>query len=167
MRGRQFYNFPAFDRARDLLLAMGHEPVSPADIDREHGFDGMDCDPADPCDKAPEGFSLEGCITRDVAAILGCDGVCFIDPSWPASKGARAECYVAQWAGKRLFTLGADGLVEISYELAQMLCYHRGGLRNAAPRMEGGAPETANDYVFVKAGAPETGWEKLLAPARA
>jgi len=130
MRLKQYFNFPAFDRARDILIAMGHEVTSPADIDRAHGFDGLDCSPDDPCDKAPEGFSLEGCITRDVAAILATDGVCFIEPSWPKSKGARAECYVAQWAGKRLFTLGAAGLLEISHELAQTLCYHKGGLRN-------------------------------------
>lgn len=130
MRFKKYFNFPAFDRARDILTAMGHKVTSPADIDRQHGFDGLNCSPDDPCDKAPEGFSLDGCITRDVAAILQADGVCFIEPSWPQSKGARAECYVAQWAGKRLFRLIYDGfgsviLDEISYELAEYMIQNR------------------------------------------
>lgn len=138
MRGKQFFNFPAFDKARDLLTSLGHEVISPVDVDREAGFDGMNCHPDDRCLIPPPGFDLDRCITQDVAAVLRADGVCFIDPGWPSSKGARAECAIAIWRGKRLFTLGCDGLVEMSYALAEMLCYHKGGLRNAPPRMDGG-----------------------------
>ncbi len=37
MRGKDKYNFPAFDAARDKLLALGYWPVNPADLDREVG----------------------------------------------------------------------------------------------------------------------------------
>jgi hypothetical protein len=32
MRGRKFFNFPAFDAARDILLSQGYEVISPADM---------------------------------------------------------------------------------------------------------------------------------------
>ncbi|MHB1846903.1 MAG: DUF4406 domain-containing protein, partial [Deltaproteobacteria bacterium] len=34
MRGLPDYNFSAFDAARDFLAGLGHDVVSPADIDR-------------------------------------------------------------------------------------------------------------------------------------
>ena len=36
-RGIPLFGFPAFDAARNELTAMGWEPVSPADMDREVG----------------------------------------------------------------------------------------------------------------------------------
>lgn len=128
MRGVQFYNFPAFDRARDALKAMGHTPISPADIDRANGFDGLACDPADPCDKVPEGFDLDRCITNDVSAILKANGICYIEPSWHFSKGARAETALAIWRGKRLFDLvysigGTAVLTEWSPRMAEALMF--------------------------------------------
>jgi hypothetical protein len=39
MRGVAAYNFPAFDRAAEYLRSLGHGVVSPAEIDRAHGFD--------------------------------------------------------------------------------------------------------------------------------
>lgn len=104
MRGKRFFNFPAFDEARDRLVAMGHEVVSPADLDRARGFDGCKCSPDDPCDKAPEGFDLDACILEDVAAVLACDGVVFLD-GWLDSAGARAEYAAAEWRGKHRFVL--------------------------------------------------------------
>ena len=105
MRGVQFYNFPAFDRARDELRALGYDPVSPADMDRETGFDGTLVSPADPCDKIPEGFDFDACVMRVTAAILKADGVCLIDLFWHESKGAAAELGIARWRGKRIFRL--------------------------------------------------------------
>jgi hypothetical protein len=123
MRGRQFFNFPAFDAARDALTAMGHTVVSPADIDRANGFDGMALDPSDPCDRIPDGFDLDGCILGDIAEVLKADGICFIDLEWFKSKGARAECATAIWRGKRLFEfwLEWDTLVKITVPEAERL----------------------------------------------
>ena len=47
MTGIDKYNFPAFDAAAQDLRDMGFHPVSPADIDRAHGFD-----PTDPREQA-------------------------------------------------------------------------------------------------------------------
>lgn len=106
MRGRPHYNFAAFDRARDRLLALGHAVISPADLDRAHGFDALTMTAADdPCDKVPDGFSLRDCVLRDVGAVLDADAVCFIGSGYGASAGSRAEAAVAAWAGKRVFEL--------------------------------------------------------------
>ena len=113
MRGRQYYNFPAFDAARDALLALGYEVISPADLDREHGFDAMNLPPDDPCDRVPEGFSLPDCIMRDGAAVLAADGVCFIDGNWRASAGSVAEYHVALWARKQTFELAGGTPVPV------------------------------------------------------
>ncbi len=42
MSGIPAFNFPAFDAMRVRLTNMGFDVVSPADIDREHGFDGTE-----------------------------------------------------------------------------------------------------------------------------
>lgn len=132
MRGRQFYNFPKFDWARDILRGWGHDVLSPADIDRSRGFDGLARDPEDPCTDVPVGFDLDSCILSDVSAILSKDGVCFIDPEWYLSKGARAEAAVAIWRGKRLFRLldlcTGPVLEEMTVATVEALCYHKGGL---------------------------------------
>lgn len=41
MRGVQYFNFPAFDTARDRLERLGVTALSPADMDRADGFDAM------------------------------------------------------------------------------------------------------------------------------
>lgn len=89
MRGQPGCGFPAFDAARDLLIRLGHQPVSPADMDRAVGFDGT----GDP----PDGFTQRA-MRRDVEAILSCDAVAFL-PGWESSKGARAERVVAESIG--------------------------------------------------------------------
>lgn len=99
MRGYDLYNFPAFDAARDLLTAAGHEVVSPADLDRAIGFD-----PAR--DSADETFVTEA-MRRDLAAIDSCDAVALLD-GWESSEGANAEVRHARARHKRLFRL-VDG----------------------------------------------------------
>lgn len=89
MRGFDLYNFPAFDAARDLLRSAGHEPVSPADMDREHGVDGTV--------GVSEHF-VRGALRRDFLAILDCDAIAFL-PGWEQSSGARAERHVAESVG--------------------------------------------------------------------
>ena len=126
MRFKKQYNFRAFDAARDRLLALGHEVISPADLDRAAGFDALTMVAEDdPCDKSPEGFDLSACIQRDVKAICDADAVCFIDQSYLDSTGARAEVAVAIWAGKETFLfepwmerpVGVGHQVFISYAL--------------------------------------------------
>ena len=99
MRGLPFYNFPAFDAARDLGVELGCTITSPADLDRNAGFDPT----------GPDGFNtgaLRAVIARDVHAILVLvpergDGVAVL-PDWEHSTGARAEVTLAKWMGLRI-----------------------------------------------------------------
>jgi hypothetical protein len=95
MTGYDQYNFPAFDAARDDLTAKGFKVISPADIDREIGFD--------PSVGTLDDFDLPAAIRRDVDAILGCDAVVLL-PGHETSRGATAERYVAKWAGIPCYT---------------------------------------------------------------
>lgn len=91
MRGKKYFNFPAFDDARDKLVMEGWNVISPADLDREIGFD-----PYDWTDLNKIGFSLEAAIDRDVAALKKSDAIFMLD-GWEKSTGARAEKALAEW----------------------------------------------------------------------
>lgn len=97
MRGKKFFNFPAFDDAKEDLESQGFSVISPADLDRAVGFDpeilGSDYDWTDlnKCD-----FSLMDAIDRDVAALKKCDAI-YLLRGWESSKGANAEKALAEW----------------------------------------------------------------------
>jgi len=103
-----YYNFPAFDAARDALRARGHTVISPADLDREHGFDAMLLPPDYDWSRIPEGFDLDACIRRDVDAVLRCDALVFLPGDWTASIGSKGEFAVALWARKPVYQLTGD-----------------------------------------------------------
>ena len=108
MRGIPFCNFTAFDAARDKFEAMGYNVISPADIDRDHGFDAM-------TDPMPEGAALAAiareCIRRDVNAILDGYGDApppthiALLPGWPTSKGGCVEYALAHFLGLEVILL--------------------------------------------------------------
>ena len=100
MTGLYNYNFEWFDRARDYLIELGHDPVSPADLDRVEGFDGNG--------PTPSNMTLEACLRRDFAAI--CDGVEAIafGPHWSDSRGARAERVMGQTIGCSMWRIDPD-----------------------------------------------------------
>jgi hypothetical protein len=110
MRGIPYYNFPAFDAAKDRLVALGWTVISPADLDREHNFDSSSLAPDSDWNAIPENFDLSACIRRDVEAVLQCDALVFIPGDWGKSTGCRAELAVARWALKPVYELTADGL---------------------------------------------------------
>lgn len=89
MTGILDLNFPAFRAAAVQLRALGHEVVSPAEIN--------------------EGLEHEGwnaCMRRDVAALATCDAIYLLD-GWPKSRGARIELQLAKDLG--LQWLKSDG----------------------------------------------------------
>ncbi len=88
MRSYVAFNFPAFDAARDELTAMGWNPISPADMDREVGFD--------PTKDEPTKEFLDAALDRDVDAIRNVDALCLLE-GWQKSVGATAEAALAQW----------------------------------------------------------------------
>lgn len=95
MTGIPMYNFPAFDAARDRLLAQGWQVVSPADLDRAHGFDPVVC----PYLKVTPEF-LRAAMKRDVDALLSesVTAIYLLD-GWEKSAEAQAEFAVAEWRG--------------------------------------------------------------------
>lgn len=91
MRGIDLYNFPAFDACAERLRTMGHEPVNPADLDRESGVTEW-------TDPLPEDF-MRGAMKRDLLAIIdGCEGIALL-PGWEKSSGVAAELALAKCLG--------------------------------------------------------------------
>ncbi len=104
MRSIPLFNFPAFDNARDALTSAGFVPVSPADIDRDHGFEPADLPPHYDWNQIPDTVSLDEVIARDIYAARGCDAYVLLE-GWEKSKGARAEKAVLDWCGATRYDL--------------------------------------------------------------
>lgn len=103
MRGIPKFNFPAFDAAAKDLREQGWEIISPADIDREHGFDPEKHDESY--------FPMNILIRRDIEAVLKQDAIILL-PGWEKSVGANAELAVAKWAGKPAYLYPSMVLLE-------------------------------------------------------
>ena len=101
MRGYEKWNFPAFDRARDKLLARGIQVISPADLDRARGFS------EDATEFSAESFAKAMWI--DTLALLYCTGI-YLLPGWAKSTGAKYERAVAD---KLAITITYDDDAEI------------------------------------------------------
>lgn len=97
MRGVPSFNFPAFDHATAILRGQGYEVVSPAEHDRDTGFDpaGLTGDE----DLSTLGFDLAEALMWDLTEVAACDGV-FLLPGWEHSSGARAELALAAALGR-------------------------------------------------------------------
>lgn len=104
MRNVKFFNFPMFDAARNLINSWAdHKAVSPADIDREYGFDPKTLPPNYNWDQIPEqAGSKMDIINRDLEELLNCQAI-YLLPGWETSKGATAELAIAQWAGHHVY----------------------------------------------------------------
>jgi hypothetical protein len=96
MRGIRLYNFPAFDDAAERLFNQGWDPVNPADIDRDCGFDPESLPANHDWGTLPETLNLRDIIRRDVDAIFGCDAV-YVLPGYERSRGSKAEIALAEW----------------------------------------------------------------------
>jgi len=82
MRGYPEFNFPAFDEAAARLRTLGHEIISPAEMDRAIGFD-------EKAGKLPDGF-VEEAMRRDLEAIQSVEAIALL-PGWQRSEGVRKE----------------------------------------------------------------------------
>lgn len=113
MRGKKWFNFPDFDWAKECLMRAGWEVISPADLDREIGFDVKSLPPdTDWSDVSKLGFDLRAAVQRDMDAILDCDAI-FMLHGWSESRGAKAEKAIAEWLGLMVF-YQVDGYPKIS-----------------------------------------------------
>lgn len=93
MRGFPLYNFPAFDREAANLRLMGHTVISPAELDRELGFD-------EATDTATPEFVRQA-IARDLEAIATCDAI-YLLRGWSKSSGAAVELHLAKFLGLKV-----------------------------------------------------------------
>lgn len=120
MRGYPQFNFPAFDEVAAQLRAQGHEVFSPAEHDRETGFDPDRLAEVTPAE-------LREMLAWDCARILEADLVALL-PGWSASRGAMLEVHLARTVGIpcRVFI---DGSFERDVDLVEVvacLCWQAG-----------------------------------------
>lgn len=100
MRGYKLYNFPAFDEYRDKLCDAGIDVISPADLDRDAGFD-----PEKDLDYT-KSFTKEDCIIRDVEAICRPDvDAVVLMPGWEKSSGVMVELALSLFLKKPCYQL--------------------------------------------------------------
>ena len=104
MRSIPHFNFPAFDAARDKLAQMGYNVVSPADLDRDEGFDAMLMRDDSDWNVIPDGLNERDIVERDVDAVMDCDELVRLT-GWESSTGAKAEVALAVWMGKKVWDL--------------------------------------------------------------
>lgn len=99
MRGCVHYNFESFDFTADQIRRQGYNVISPADMDRAAGFDGLACPNDTDWTKIPDDFDMQAACKRDAQAVMDCDMV-YLLTGWETSKGAQAEVSLAIWLGK-------------------------------------------------------------------
>lgn len=95
MRGYELWNFPAFDANQKYLEIRGWSVISPAAMDREHGFD----------ETVETTFSQEQWETamrRDYEAIMRSDAIALL-PGWHNSEGAKLEREMAIRLGVEIY----------------------------------------------------------------
>lgn len=84
MRGRQGYNFPAFDAAAARLRAQGYDVVNPAEMIREVGVENVESDQA----------AFNRLIAEELREVRSCDAI-YLLQGWETSQGTRDELEVA------------------------------------------------------------------------
>jgi hypothetical protein len=92
MTGYPRWNFDAFDRYRDFLKSKGWMVISPADLDREIGFD--------PDTPHVDADFQRAALVRDAEALHRCDAIALM-PGWERSKGVAFELAAARFLGLR------------------------------------------------------------------
>lgn len=130
MRGVPCYGFPKFDKAVMRLLALGLKPVSPADLDRQNGFDptGGVAEWKD-WSVLPDTFDVSAAIARDNEVIDDPETVAIyiIHKGIAESSGGMAEIERGMSKGKILVydTMSDD-------EILRALGLAKGTLKDAA-----------------------------------
>ena len=101
MRGYAQWNFPAFDLNRDYLVEHGFTVISPADLDRNVGFDSLDSS------SVFTESDFQDAMRRDYAALLRCDSIAFLN-GWEKSRGANLERQFAEKLGLIKYRVDAE-----------------------------------------------------------
>lgn len=93
MRGVDRFNFPAFDAAAKRLREAGWHVLSPAEHDRDAGFDETL--------NSLSGFDIDAAFAWDLEQIRHCDAI-YLLHGWERSTGALAELSVARMLQKHI-----------------------------------------------------------------
>lgn len=134
MTGHPAFNYESFRIAAKKLRGLGHEVVSPAELDEEqHGG------PPDPATVTPEAYV--DYLSRDLLHVLEVDGVVAL-PGWQKSRGAKLECYVAAGLDKPVFSLATGE--QIGFDQIEAARQHDENILEEANRIVGG--DRGSDY---------------------
>lgn len=87
MTGKPDLNFPAFREAAEKLRAIGHDVVSPAEVNPDHSMPWAEC------------------LKRDIPALCTCDSIVLL-PGWINSRGATLERHIAVELGMQVMAYG-------------------------------------------------------------
>jgi hypothetical protein len=111
MRGYSQFNFKEFDRVGAILREHGYDVLSPAEHDRETGFDETL--------NSLDGFDLEEAMLWDLAAVERSDSVIFLH-GWQKSEGCRMEYEHAKKHKKFVYEF-TDGQLPGGFSLQSVL----------------------------------------------
>jgi hypothetical protein len=166
MRGYDFFNYPAFDRASRWLRERGYYVISPAELGEVRGWTGPD--------------AWNRYMTRDCIATPFAQTIVLLD-GHEGSKGGQAELYVAKTCGAavRYYREGPAGLarlyeappqpelgrVDVTYTIvtskpgtngAELVPAHPALVRRLADGVVGGVLGRRVSYSDTEAGIPPT-----------
>ncbi len=114
MTGYENFNFPAFDQCRDYVngIEKGRKApqplaaVSPADMDRAHGFDEVAASQTPVGAKVSPTF-FQDCMRRDIELVSQAFAIILM-AGWKQSTGANIELFVARQCGVHIWLAEYD-----------------------------------------------------------
>jgi len=125
MRGYEYWNFSAFDEARDMFIGDGWNVISPADIDRE-AWGGDPLTDPDLFARVEEEVNnwtradLIKVVKRDINAICTSDAIALL-PGWEKSTGAVAEFFIARWLGIAILDATTGRAIEYTPDVRSIM----------------------------------------------
>lgn len=109
MLHRKWFNYPAFDAFSDFLRGYGLKVYSPADMDRERGFDAMSLPEFWDWDVLPDNLDMTDTMA-DCAMKVGLADCLLMLDGWHQSRGAKWEFDLACMRRKPIFFNTGDVL---------------------------------------------------------
>lgn len=162
MTGIDRFNFPAFDDAARRLRRDGYAVISPAEMDREDGFDESGLTGHETLSVA----EYQRFARNDLGALLQVDMVVLL-PGWRQSTGATNESNIAAWLGLPCYeyqTIRVDDYVLFPIELtARWSGDKQNATRNARAEILFGAEELVNGDRNVQYGDPKADFRRTAA----
>ena len=101
MRGYSLFNFPAFDAETARLRALGHTVFSPAERDRQDGFNPV----------TSSAKTIDFYMAIDLPEVCKADAIVVL-PGWEKSQGSNIEVAVGIEVGKKILHAGTLAPVE-------------------------------------------------------